>query len=342
MRGSEIVRTSGSCLLGFSFLLLANAFADATEPKTNGFVRLYNGKDLSGWEVQGGKIDSWKADGELLSCVKSKGGWLRTSKVYSDFVLRIEYRIPKGGNSGVGLRFPPVGDPAHDGMEIQILDDPAPEYAGIKPAQHTGGVYYQAPAKQGVAKPPGEWNKYEITCLGPHVKVVLNDQVVNDVWVDKYTKGEGGHKPLSERPEVGYIGMQSHEFHGANGTRIDFRNIELQDLTTQTPSGLRFVDVELGSGKTVSPGAMIEVHYTGRLANGKVFESSRDGSTPAKIPLAGVIKGWQEGIPGMKVGGRRKLIVPPELGYGPQGHRGTIPPNATLVFDVEVTNLPLE
>src|SRR5580692_10999650 len=180
------------------------------------FVKLYDGKDLSGWDVQNGKLSAWKANGELLSCVGPGGGWLRTAKLYSDFVLRLEYRIPKDGNSGVGLRFPPKGDPAHEGMEIQILDDQADVYQKMHlvPAQHTGGIYYQAPAKQGVAKPPGEWNRYEITCLGPHVIVSLNGQVVNDVMVDQYKQGAGGHKALSERPQVGYIGLQSHDSGG--------------------------------------------------------------------------------------------------------------------------------
>lgn len=303
--------------------------------KDAGFVRLYNGKDLSGWEVQNGKLSSWKADGELLSCVAPGGGWLRTTKQYSDFVLRLDYRIPKGGNSGVGLRFPSTNDPAHFGMEIQILDDPDPQYANIEPGQHTGSIYYQAPATKVAAKPPGEWNSYEITCRGPQVKVVLNGQVVNDVMVDQYTKGKGGHKPLSERPEIGFIGLQSHGSRG-DFQKVDFRNIELKDLTTLTPTGLRYIDLVEGKGETVPAGATVEVHYTGSLVDGKRFDNVRN----TKMPLSAVRDGLQEGIPGMKVGGRRKLIVPPQLGYGAKGgHRGTIPPNATLVFDVEVTKL---
>jgi hypothetical protein len=314
------------------------------EEKNSGFVPLYNGKDLTGWEVQNGKISAWKANGELLSCVAKHGGWLRTSKMYSDFVLRLDYRIPPGGNSGVGLRFPGEGDPAHEGMEIQILDDNADIYKrmNLVPAQHTGGIYYQAPAKQGAAKPVGEWNTFEITCLGPHVKVVLNGELVNDVMIDQFTEGKGNHKALAERPEIGYIGLQSHGGATDDSSRVDFRHIEIKDLTTGRPSGLRYVDLTEGTGKLVPSGAMIEVHYTGRLTDGRKFDSSRDRGEPAKIPLGGVIPGWQEGIPGMKVGGRRKLIVPPGLGYGAKGHAKDIPPNATLVFDVEVTKLPTE
>ena len=326
-----MIRCGLSWLCAASVLLWAAA-ANAFDSGSAGFVPLYNGKDLSGWEDQNGKIEAWEAHGEILSCVKRGGGWLRTTKVYSDFVLRVDYRLPPGGNSGVGLRFPPKGDPAHVGMEIQILDDPAPVYKNIIAAQHTGSIYYQASAKQGAAKPAGEWNHYEITCLGPHVKVVLNGETVTDVSVDQFTKGAGGHLPLADRPKIGYVGLQSHE------TRVDFRNIELKDLTTGMPSGVRFVDLVNGTGPTVPAGATLEGHFTGYLVGGEKFEDSRNGA-PVKMPLTGLIGGLREGIVGMKVGGRRKLIVPPELGYGAKGRPGKIPPDAVLVFDVEVTKL---
>ncbi|MGE3316888.1 MAG: family 16 glycoside hydrolase, partial [Planctomycetaceae bacterium] len=252
----------------------------------------------------------------------------------SDFVLRIEWKIPKGGNSGVGLRFPPTGDPAHVGMEIQILDDGADEYKNLVDAQYTGGIYYQAAAKHGVAKPVGEWNQYEITCLGPHVTVVLNGQVVNDAMVDTYKEGKGGHAALADRPEIGHVGMQSH------GSRVDFRNIEIKNLTKTTASGLQYVDIKPGDGAVVPAGGKVLIHYTGRLVDGKRFENSRDREAPVEMPLNGVIPGLQEGIAGMKVGGRRKLIVPPSLGYLKRGDGKLIPPDATLIFDVEVKGLP--
>jgi len=329
------VRNFGTSWLLAASVMVWAAAASAADSSSAGFVPLYNGKDLSGWEVQNGSIDAWQPNGEILSCIKRGGGWLRTTKMYSDFIVRVDYRIPPGGNSGVGLRFPGKGDPAHAGMEIQILDDDAEVYKKMHlvAAQHTGGIYYQAPAKQGAAKPAGEWNSYEITCLGPHVKVVLNGQVVNDVMVDQFTTGAGGHKALAERPQIGYVGLQSHE------TRVDFRNIALKDLTTLTPSGVRYVDLVQGTGESVPPGATVEGHFTGYLVDGTKFEDTRTGSAPVKIPLAGLIDGLREGIAGMKVGGRRKLIVPPELGYGSKGRPGKIPPNAILVFDIEVTKL---
>lgn len=319
-----------SVILGTYALGQAQDPVPPRKPENDATVRLYNGKDLSGWDVRGGRREAWMADGDLLSCVGEGGGWLCTSKTYSDFVLKLEYRIPAGGNSGVGIRVPPEGNPAHAGMEIQILDDDADEYKDLVPAQYTGGIYYQAAAKRGAAKPPGEWNTYEITCRGSQITVVLNGQKINDVSVDKMTKGEGGHPALSDRPERGFIGLQSH------GTRVDFRNLTIKDLATTTKSGLTFVDVETGNGEAVSADATIVVHYTGRLIDGKKFDSSRDRDAPLTLSLKDVIQGWKEGIPGMKVGGRRKLIVPPELGYGERGAGTTIPPGATLVFDVEV------
>jgi hypothetical protein len=343
------MRSFGACSseIGAALVLAASigqivaAPTDRTEgEQQHKFERLYNGKDLAGWDVQNGKLTAWKANGDLLSCVASGGGWLRSDRMYSDFVLRLQYRIPKDGNSGVGLRFPPVGDPAHAGMEIQILDDNADVYQKMHlvPAQHTGGIYYQAPAKQGVAKPPGEWNRYEITCVGPHVIVVLNGQVVNDVMIDQLKKGAGGHKALAERPQIGFVGLQSHE-SGGKFEPIDFRDIELKDLTTALPSGLHYVDLVEGTGETVPEGATVEVHYTGWLADGTKFDSSRDRDKPFTTPLSRVIPGWREGVAGMKVGGRRKLVIPPELGYGARGVGRVIPPNALLVFDVEVLKL---
>lgn len=221
------LNTTGLMIVGLAAAAAIVTLGDALAAgkKGDGFVHLYNGKNLKGWEVQGGKLDSWLADGELLSCVKPGGGWLRTKKTYSDFILRLEYRIPPKGNSGVGLRFPGTGNPAHDGMEIQILDDDDAMYRNLNPAQYTGSIYYQAAAKRGATKPPGEWNAFEITCRGPHVKVVLNGKVVTDANVEEYTEGKGGHTPLSKRPRSGYVGLQSH------GSRVDFRNIELKDLT---------------------------------------------------------------------------------------------------------------
>jgi FKBP-type peptidyl-prolyl cis-trans isomerase FkpA len=109
----------------------------------------------------------------------------------------------------------------------------------------------------------------------------------------------------------------------------------------KTESGLRYVDVKKGQGEEAATGRTVAVQYTGWLANGKKFDSSRDRNEPFSFTIGAqqVIAGWDEGVAGMRVGGRRKLVIPAELGYGPAGAPPDIPPNSTLVFDVELLDV---
>ena len=111
---------------------------------------------------------------------------------------------------------------------------------------------------------------------------------------------------------------------------------------TKTSDGLEYWDIKVGSGQTVKAGDNVSVHYTGWLTNGKKFDSSVDRGQPFTVESVGnapVIKGWNEGLIGMKVGGKRQLRIPPDLAYGPQGRPPVIPPAATLIFDVEVMGI---
>ncbi len=107
---------------------------------------------------------------------------------------------------------------------------------------------------------------------------------------------------------------------------------------TTTESGLIYEDITPGEGDEATAGRMVSVHYTGWLTDGSKFDSSKDRNDPFTFPLGAghVIKGWDEGVQGMKAGGVRKLTIPPQLGYGARGAGGVIPPNATLVFEVEL------
>ena len=108
-----------------------------------------------------------------------------------------------------------------------------------------------------------------------------------------------------------------------------------------TDSGLKYEDTVEGEGAVAEAGQNVSVHYTGWLTDGSKFDSSKDRNQPFQFPLGGgrVIRGWDEGVQGMKVGGTRKLTIPPQLGYGANGAGGVIPPNATLVFEVELLSI---
>ena len=104
------------------------------------------------------------------------------------------------------------------------------------------------------------------------------------------------------------------------------------------PDGLKYTDDQVGTGTEAQAGKTVSVHYTGWLLDGTKFDSSKDRNQPFSFPLGRgqVIKGWDEGVAGMKVGGKRTLVIPPDLGYGARGAGGVIPPNATLLFEVEL------
>ena len=214
-------------------LLLVLASLTPAAHADPGFRPLYNGTDLAGWHAKDGKIQLWHANGDILLCEKGEigekgGGWLTTDREYSDFVLRLEWKIPPDGNSGVGLRYPRDGEPAHEGMEIQILDDASPANASRPSGELSGSLFIeQAPATK-ADKPVGQWNAMEITCQGAHLTVRTNGVETLNVNLDNLTVLHGHHrqyKPVSERPRRGFIGLQ-----GDRGVEVEFRNIRIKEL----------------------------------------------------------------------------------------------------------------
>jgi len=300
------------------------------------FVPLVTGNGLDGWIVQEGKSTAWKRESDTIRCVSSAGGWLRTVEEYSDFVLRLEYRLQPGGNTGIGLRAPAEGNPTFTGIEIQLLDDSAAKYADLRADQYTGSVYYQVAATQKAKlHPANEWNRCEVRFIGDELTVKINDEVVNQLRLNKPLQNPDsqGEHHLSQRPPLGHLALQSHS------TQVDFRNIEIVDLTTQTSSGLRYVDLIPGLGNPVAADSTVKLHYVGQLATGKRFTDTRDSGVPVQVSLSELVSGLQQGIQGMKTGGRRRLVVPPQLAYGEAGVPNSIPGNATLVFEVEVSEI---
>lgn len=143
-----------------------------------------------------------------------------TEKEYGDFELRLEFKMPKMGNSGVGLRAPLTGDPAYQGMEIQLLDDK--NWKGLRPTQQTGSIYDVVPAAKVVTRPHGKWNEMRIVAKGREIQIELNGVELVHANLDDYKKHAERHPGLLRKD--GHIGLQSYNF------RVEFRNIYLKPL----------------------------------------------------------------------------------------------------------------
>ena len=190
-----------------------------------GFVSLFDGKTLAGWQIAGQKGSGYHVENGLLVCPADGGGNLFTTKEYANFILRFEFRLFEGSNNGIGIRAPLQGDAAYAGMEIQILDDGAPRYQGkLKPAQYHGSIYDVVPAKQGFKKPTGEWNSEEITANGRLITVVLNGTTIVDANLDSVRDPAVLKKHPGLARSSGHIGLLGH------GTRVEFRNFRIQEL----------------------------------------------------------------------------------------------------------------
>jgi hypothetical protein len=224
--------------LAFTLLLLSTTAI----PQDSGFTPLFPNDGVpQGWvvrqwdDVSKSAADGtvWKVENGALHGSVPRGTWLVSEKEHDDFELRFEWKIPERGNGGVGLRFPSKGDPAFDGLELQMVDpryygDAAPE---IPPTELTGGLY-RAVAPWEQRYKPGEWNEYVVRLEGPHVTVMLNGETIQKVNLDDegipITRHDGSPATaLKERPRRGRIGFQELS---RGGGHVMIRNARIKEL----------------------------------------------------------------------------------------------------------------
>lgn len=192
------------------------------DDKAAGFASVFNGKDLTGWA---GATDHYEVRDGAIVCKDGHGGNLFTEEEYADFAVRLEFKLPPGGNNGLAIRYPGKGNPAYDAMtELQVLDDTADQYKDLDPRQYHGSVYGAVAAHRGYLRPVGEWNYQEVTVKGSTIKVELNGTVIVDADVSKVTDfmGESAHPGLTRTK--GHFGFAGHN------DPVMFRNIAIKKL----------------------------------------------------------------------------------------------------------------
>jgi hypothetical protein len=225
--------TAVLCLTSFFSLLAARL--PAAEP---GFVPIFNGRDLDGWQGIGGDTSSYYAQDGQLICKDTGKGHIFTVKAYANFILRLEIKLDPGGNNGIGIRTKVSKQPHLEGSEIQVLDDPyyargipregkdPKDWVPLKNYQHHGSIYGVVPARPGHLKPAGEWNQQEIVCDGRRVKVTLNGVVIVDANLDQVTPLDGVVHPGLTYTQ-GHIGLHAH---GNYGAKVYFRHLRIKEL----------------------------------------------------------------------------------------------------------------
>lgn len=204
--------------LGIGALILVAATSKAEQVSNDDFVPLFDGKSLAGWKTTG----NWLVEAEGTVTLKPRPGeegWQRfdayimTERTYTDFILDLEFKIEKTGNSGVFLRVGDPLNPVETGMEVQILDTHGLE----NPGHHDcGGLIGTIGPSKNMAKPAGEWNRYTITCKGHHLEVVLNGEQIIDIALNQ--------SAMKDRPLEGHIGFQDE------AKRVWYRNVRIKEL----------------------------------------------------------------------------------------------------------------
>lgn len=187
-----------------------------------GFTSLFNGRDLEGWQ---GAVDDYEVHHGVLRCKAGKGGVLFTKDEYADFVARVEFKLPPGGNNGLAIRYPGKGRASYDAMcELQILDDDAEKYSKLDPRQYHGSVYGMVAPHRGYLRPVGEWNYQQVTVRGPRITVELNGTVIVDADVSQVTEFKDNSPHPGKDLKKGYFGFAGHS------DPVEFRNVAIKKL----------------------------------------------------------------------------------------------------------------
>ena len=203
-----------------AIVLAVSGLLGAATPKP-----LFNGRNLNGWTLVGGKGPGYVVENGVLVCPADGGGNLLTKREYANFVFRFEFKLTPGANNGVGIRAPLEGDAAYVGMEIQILDHNDERYKDkIRPEQHHGSVYDVIAASSENLKPVGEWNTEEIRADGRRIVVMLNGKMITDADLKTVTDPAVLTKHPGVLRSTGHIGFLGH------GTRVEFRNVTIEEL----------------------------------------------------------------------------------------------------------------
>ncbi len=187
-----------------------------------GFEPVLNGKDLDGWA---GAVDAYEVKDGAVACKKGKGGTVYTKKEYGDFVARLEFRLPAGGNNGLAIRYPGQGDPAYAGMcELQVLDDASTKDAKLDARQYHGSAYGMVPSHRGYQRPAGQWNFQEVTVKGSRIKVELNGSVILDADLAAVKEFMADTPHPGKDRKAGHFGFAGH------GDAVEFRNVRIKSL----------------------------------------------------------------------------------------------------------------
>jgi hypothetical protein len=191
------------------------------------YESVFNGRNLSGWT---GELENYEVVDGAIRCKEGKGGTVFTEKQYSDFIARLEFKLPSGGNNGLAIRYPGEGAPHLDGLELQVLDSEHPKYAKLDPRQYHGSVYGLVPAHRGHLRPTGEWNFQQVTVRGSKIKVELNGSSILDADLSEVTESKDGAVPAGAKVKSGHFGFAGHN------DPVAFRNISIRELPGEPAS----------------------------------------------------------------------------------------------------------